>query len=296
MIDAEHLLALAARHGITLRPDSLRVNEAGLDYQVALAEDQDGDGWVLRLPRRADVAAKIHEERRILEFVGPRLDAAVPDWRVATEELIAYPLLPGEPGLTLDEAGAPVLHFDPSSGAFLRSFGELLAQLHAIDADEARSAGLRVETYDDVRAAWRSRLEAAEAEFAVPATASRRWAAWIADDALWSGDVHFSHGELYPAHLLLAEEGRVLSVLDWTTAKVTDPVADFALQRSMTAPEDFELVLRAYREAGGRVPDRLAERCDALIGASALGYAEFALLTGEPEHRQAAQALFDAAV
>lgn len=294
MADSAHFVNLAARHGLTLRSDSVRVNEAGLDYQVALAEDDSGAGWVLRVPRRADVAAKIHDERRILEFIAPRLSFAVPDWSVATEELIAYRLLPGDPGLTLDDAGAPVLHFDPSSRAFLRTFGRLLAELHAISVEQARVAGLVIDTYDDVRAAWRSRLNAAVAEFDVPVAARQRWAAWIDDDSMWSDSLHFCHGELYPAHLLLDGEARILSVLDWTTAKVTDPIADFALQQSMTDPEDFEVVLDAYREAGGVVPGRLTERGAALIGASALGYAEFALLTGDPEHRAAAQALFDA--
>ncbi|GHD09360.1 macrolide 2'-phosphotransferase [Zhihengliuella salsuginis] len=292
---ADSLVQLAARHDLALQPDSLRVNEAGLDYQVALAQDAAGDGWVLRVPRRDDVSAKIHDERRILEFLAPRLSVEIPDWRVAAADLVAYPLLPGEPGLTIDDDGSPVMHFDPGAPEYLRSFGRLLAELHAVDADEARIAGLVIETPDDVRTAWRARLDAAVAEFDVPAPAREQWSRWIGDDSMWADAMRFCHGELYPAHLLLADDGRVLSVLDWTTAKVTDPIADFALQQAMSPPEDFEIVLDAYRGAGGVVPDRLAERGAALIGASALGYAEFALLTGEDEHRAATQALLDAA-
>lgn len=291
---AEALVELASRQGLTISPDGMRVIEAGLDYRVALATDDAGRGWVLRVPRRADVTAKIQDERRILDFASPRLSVAIPDWRIATEELIAYPLLPGEPGMSIDDDGAPVLHFDPAAPAYLRSFGRLLAELHAVDVGEARVAGLVVETPGMVRSAWRDRLDAAVAEFDVPAAARDRWSRWIDDDSMWADAMRFSHGELYPAHLLLGEDAGVLAVLDWTTAKVTDPVADFALQQSLSAPEDFELVLDAYREAGGVVPDRIAERGEALIGASALAYVEFALLTGENEHREAAQSLLDA--
>ncbi|WP_102158174.1 macrolide 2'-phosphotransferase [Zhihengliuella halotolerans] len=288
------LVQLAARHGLTVRPDGMRVIEAGLDYQVALATDDDGDGWVLRVPRRADVAAKIQDERRILDFAAPHLSVAIPDWRIATGELIAYPLLPGEPGLTLDDDGAPVMHFDSDAPAYLRSFGRLLAELHTADVEEARGADLVVETSEIVRSAWRDRFDAAVAEFDVPTDARERWDRWIDDDSMWPEDMRFSHGELYPAHLLLGADAGILAVLDWTTAKVTDPVADFALQQSLSTPEEFGILLDAYREAGGAVPERLAERGTALLSASALAYVEFALLTGEQEHREAAQAFLDA--
>ncbi|MCO1338253.1 hypothetical protein BJH93_04990 [Kocuria polaris] len=292
--DNDTLVHLASHHGLTMGPDAMRVIEAGLDYQVAIATDHAGQEWVLRVPRRADVSAKIADEHRILDFARPRLSVAIPDWRIATEELIAYPLLPGEPGMTLDEVGAPVMHFDAGAPAYLRSFGRLLAELHTADVQQAREAGIVVETSEIVRSAWRDRLDAAVAEFDVPAGARERWGRWIDDDSMWSDAMRFSHGELYPAHLLLGDDAGILAVLDWTTAKVTDPTVDFALQQSLSTPEDFGIVLDAYREAGGVVPDRLAERGAALLGASALAYVEFALLTGENEHREAAQSFLDA--
>lgn len=47
----EEVTALARRHGIAIVPDSVRLNEAGLDYRVALADDDDGKSWILRIPR-----------------------------------------------------------------------------------------------------------------------------------------------------------------------------------------------------------------------------------------------------
>ena len=71
---------------------------------MAFARGRDGVDWVLRIPRRPELAASIEAEARILAFLRPRLSVAVPEWRVRSSELIAYPRLPGAPGLTLDPA------------------------------------------------------------------------------------------------------------------------------------------------------------------------------------------------
>jgi aminoglycoside phosphotransferase (APT) family kinase protein len=98
-----------------------------------------------------------------------------------------------------------------------------------------------------------------------------------------------THGELYPAHVLTEGDARIVGVLDWTTAKVGDPAADFALHH-MIAGASFELAVRAYEEAGGRPLPRLEERCAAILAAGPVGYGVFALTTGRPEHREAAAA------
>ena len=67
----------------------------------------------------------------------PQLDVAVPDWRISSPELIAYPLLPGTPGLSEETDGSVTWHVDIASPAYAASLGEVVAQLHAIDAAEA---------------------------------------------------------------------------------------------------------------------------------------------------------------
>ncbi|WP_309080465.1 macrolide 2'-phosphotransferase [Zhihengliuella sp.] len=293
------LLELAARHGLELRPEGLRVDEAGLDYRVAFATDAAGTRWVLRVPRRADVSAKVADEKRILDFLAPvdgerRLSVEIPRWEVATPELVAYRLLRGAPGLTLEaESGEPVLHFDPSSPAYLESFGRLVAELHAISPEDAAAAGLVVETPGQIRDEWRRHLAEVRAEFRVAPTFVDAWTAWLDDDAFWPERPAFGHGELYPAHLLLDDDGRILSVLDWTTAKVGDPALDFALHAMMATEDQFDAVVGAYRAAGGADHPHLADRCAALAAAGPLNYAVFALVSGAEEHRATAQALLD---
>lgn len=291
MSEARHraLVELAARHGLEVAADGMRVSEAGLDYRVAFARAADGTDWVLRVPRRPDVSAKLDEERRILAFVGPRLSVAVPDWRVCTEELVAYPRLPGEPGLTLDESGQPIWHFDPSSPEFAAALGRLIAELHAVDAAAAAEAGVPVLSATELRARWRADLESVRAAFDIAPALSERWEAWLADDALWPDATALTHGELYAAHVLIDTPARVVGVLDWTTAKVGDPAIDFTYQHMM-GPAAFDATVAAYREAGGREHPHLAERCAELAAAAPLLYALFALQTQDPQHRATAAA------
>lgn len=288
------IVELAAAHELSIDPASVRLNEAGLDYRVAFARAQDGTDWVLRIPRRPDVSAKLADERRILEFVRPALPVAVPDWRICTAQLVAYPLLPGKPGLTLDERGAPVWHIDPTSPAFARSLGKLIAALHRIDPQQARDAGLVVQSPSEVRARWRDDIARVAAEFTIQDALLQRWQAWLDDDSYWPSFSRFTHGELYPAHVLIDADEQILGVLDWTTAKVGDPALDFAYQAAFAGPS-FELTVQAYAEEGGVVPPRLADHCAELFAAGPVLYGVFALTTGRAEHRAAAAAALSGA-
>ena len=287
------LLALAARHGLDLDPASLRIEEAGLDFRVVLADGTDGRRWVLRIPRRPDAAARAAEERRVLAHLRPRLPVRVPDWQVVSPELIAYPLLPGRPGLTLDAAGQPVWHLDPASPVHARSLGELVAALHGLDPAEAAAAGVPARTPEQLRRQWAEDLERVLAEFAVAPALTARWRAWLDDDGLWPRTAVVTHGELYPAHTLHDEQGRILGVLDWTTAAVGDPAVDLMYQHLVAPPEAFTATVRRYEEHSGRHEPRLAERCAALQATGPLAYALFALRTGEAGHRATAAAQLD---
>lgn len=290
---APGILELARAHQLDLDPDSLALNEAGLDYRVATARGRDGAAWVLRVPRRPDVASKIDDEAAILALVKERLSVAVPDWRIRTAELIAYPLLPGEPGLTIAPSGELRWRLDVESSRYAAELGALLAELHRIDIDDARAAGIPVETPSEVRARWRADVAAVAAAFDVSPALLERWTAWLADDSYWPTWSVFTHGEIYPAHVLIDAEDRITGVLDWTTAKVGDPARDFAFQQAMTSPATFAQTVESYRAGGGRVPPRLGEHSAELMAASPVAYGVFALTTGDPQHRAAAAAQLD---
>ncbi len=287
------LTALAARHGLHLDPATLSINEAGLDFRVGLGRTETGERWVLRVPRRADMAEQIAAEAAVLELVAGELPVAVPRWTVRSPELIAYRALPGEPGLTIDAAGTLHWRLDVSSRPYAEAFGRLLARLHAIDPERARAAGAEVESPSEVRARWRRELAEVAAAFTIDPALRARWDAWLDDDASWPTWSAFTHGELYPAHVLIDAEDGITGLLDWTTAKVSDPARDLAFQRGMTSPEVFEATVQAYAAAGGRTWPRLGDHAAALWSAAPIAYGLFALKTGDAAHRAGAQAQLD---
>lgn len=282
---------LARRHGLEVVPDSLQHNEMGLDFRVTMATTAAGEDWVLRVPRRPDAMERASTEAAILGLVRPHLRAAVPDWQVHSPELIAYPLLPGRPGLTLDSAGSPVWHIDPSSISYAESLGELIAQVQAIPTESAAAAGLPVLSPDDVRARWQRDLDRVAAEFSIAPALHRRWQFWIEEDSYWPSWSALSHGEIYPAHTLLDDDDHIVAVLDWTTAEVGDPSRDLVTHRSTASDEAFAATLATYRAGGGLVWPRLEEHCIEMNAAGALGYASYALVTGQSDHRVAAAAM-----
>lgn len=287
---AAKLHALAAKHGLDLDPASITVNEVGLDFRVGIGATSAGERWVLRAPRRGDMGEQIAAEAAILNLVASKLPVAVPDWTVRTSELVAYRALPGEPGLTIDTAGTLHWRLDLGSRRYAEAFGRLLATLHAIDLEDARRAGVELEEPPQVRERWRGDIARVADAFTIADHLRQRWDAWLADDSFWPTWSVFTHGELYPAHVLIDAGDAITGVLDWTTAKISDPARDFAFQRAMTSPEIFDLTVRGYVDAGGREWPRLADHAAELWAASPISYGIFALKTGDPEHRAAAQA------
>ncbi|ACZ31835.1 aminoglycoside phosphotransferase [Xylanimonas cellulosilytica DSM 15894] len=293
--DAVAAIELAATHGLRLDAATARVNEAGLDYQVVMASDDAGRDWVLRVPRRPDVSAGMAAEARILDLVSPVLAAegvAVPDWRVRTPDLIAYPALPGAPGLTLDGT-APVWHMDPANPDYAARLGRLLARLHAITPVQAEAAGVEVRTPAQVRQAWADDVARVREAFAVSPTLTDDWQAWLDDDACWPDATVMTHGEIYPAHVLLDGDGAITGVLDWSTARVDDPARDLAAQFGAAGEGMLHATLDAYAAAGGHVHPGLAAQARHLWDASPIGYALYALTTNAEADRATAAALLN---
>ncbi|ORW10511.1 macrolide 2'-phosphotransferase [Mycolicibacter longobardus] len=296
MSTIDDVITLASRHGLHLASKGATVNEAGLDYRVVMASDERGCRWVLRLPRRDDVSAAMAAEARILDLVGPVLatdGVAVPDWQVRSTELVAYPALPGTPGLTLTDGGEPVWHIDPASPDYAVRLGRLLARLHSIRPEQAEAAGADVRTPEQVRQSWRDDIKTVRTEFAVAPELCEAWDAWLADDTCWPDQTVMTHGEIYPAHVLLAQDGTITGVLDWTTARVDDPARDLAAQYGAAGEEMLQVTLEAYAQAGGHVHPGLAAQARRLWDASPIGYAQYALITRAEGDLAAAAAMLN---
>lgn len=295
MSTIDTVLTLAATHGLELRTEGATLSEAGLDYRVVMAETPAGERWVLRVPRRTDVSEGMAAESRILGLVGPVLAAdqvAVPDWQVCAPDLIAYPALPGSPGLTLTPDKQPVWHMEPADPGYAAHLGRLLARLHSVTAEQASSAGVEVRTPTQVRDSWASDIGRVREEFTVAPALSNTWEAWLDDDSCWPEWTVMTHGEIYPAHVLLDDTGKITGVLDWTTARVDDPARDLAAQYGAAGEEMLQASIAAYEQDGGQAYPGLAAQARHLWDASPIGYALYALTTrAEPDLAGAAAML-----
>ena len=277
------LLEAARLMGLRLTSDRTDFDKSGLDFLVVHARDEDGTAWIVRTPRRPDVIESARVEARVLDLVRPLLPVAAPHWRLFSRDVIAYPRLAGTPAVTVDEARGPTWNIlDPTapSSAFLDSMAGALAALQAIEPEEAKGAGVPVKSIEEVRRFLRATIEATREALTPSEAVWRRWTAWIESGDTWPDHVALVHGDLHPGHMLLDAGGRLIGILDWTEAQVTDPSGDFAMFFGCFGRPALEALVARFESAGGRVwpglMDHAVERW-AIFPALA---AEWALRTG----------------
>lgn len=294
---AQTVAALAAAHDLELDAASIELNDSGLDFLGAMAADADGRRWMIRLPRRPDAWKRAEREGRVLRLIAPLLPVAVPDWKVATPEIIAYPLLAGTPAATVDPAiGDYGWHIDPQNptGTFIRSGAAALAALHRVPVDALAPAGVEPRGGEAVRRGMAGQVDMVAREFSVAPGLLDAWRRWLGDDALWPDFATIVHGDMHPGHMLVeGADHRLTGLIDWTEVEVGDPAGDFVTIRVAFGAEVLQRTLDAYEEAGGRVWPGMARQVEARWLLRGAQYALFALSSGDPAHREAAQGSLD---
>lgn len=180
---------------------------SGLDHHAFLVGD-----LVVR------VGADVAREAALLRVLAGRLPLPVPEPRFAdaARGVLAYPLLPGHPLLG---------HLPPADAA--SDLGRLLAALHAVDP-----AGLDVPVEADP---WEWH----------PAGPPELLRVLHADPPPPTDERVLAHADLGAEHLLAAD-GRLTGVIDWTDAAVTDPAVDFGRLYRDFGPAFLDEALRAY--------------------------------------------------
>lgn len=285
----DEVRALAARHGLQLQ-GPLSVNELGLDYRIVIGADEKGTRWVLRIPRREDVRQKVHKEAGFLSLLGRRLPFSVPDWQIATPELIAYPMLTDSTALVVTLGEEPRWVIDQASETFASTFAKALATLHAVPVDEARSAGMPVRTPAESRKALAEDIDRVRRELPVSPTLLTRWRRWLHDESYWPDFCVPVHGDLYVGHVLVDASERVTGMIDWSEARVDDPAIDMASHLMVFGEAGLARLLRDYEAVGGRTWPRIAEHVAERVAVYPVSYALFALDTKNEEHLTAARA------
>ncbi|EOX9550716.1 macrolide 2'-phosphotransferase [Escherichia coli] len=274
--DTSQLYALAARHGLKLH-GPLTVNELGLDYRIVIATVDDGRRWVLAMLKN-------------------RLPFAVPDWRVANAELVAYPMLEDSTAMVIQPGSStPDWVVPQDSEVFAESFATALAALHAVPISAAVDAGMLIRTPTQARQKVADDVDRVRREFVVNDKRLHRWQRWLDDDSSWPDFSVVVHGDLYVGHVLIDNTERVSGMIDWSEARVDDPAIDMAAHLMVFGEEGLAKLLLTYEAAGGRVWPRLAHHTAERLAFGAVTYALFALDSGNEEYLAAAKAQLAAA-
>lgn len=289
-MNEKDIIALAGRHGLNISGE-ITFNEIGLDFRVAFTTDDEGVPWVLRIPRRAEMFSQIEHEAKILEVVRRRLQILVPDWKIVSPELVAYPMLPNAPALSSD----PMTHavswnIDPQSKNYIVSLARTLVDLHGIPRSEAAEAGLNFVSPPEVKKKIAEDIRRAKRELGMSAALEHRLQEWLNKDGLWPNFSVLIHGDLYAGHILAKKDGQVTGIIDWSEAEVSDPSLDFAGHLAVFGEQSLEELIEEYEKAGGRTWPDMFEQVKERNFASVLKFAIFALDNEQDEYITAAKA------
>lgn len=280
---------LAERHGLNLS-DKMKFNEMGIDFRVGFAMDRDNNQWILRIPRRPDLGDQIAKERKILQLVCKYLSVQVPDWKIATEELVAYPLLNGKPALTYDAETYEVSwNMDKDSPNYIQSLAKVLVQLHAVPKEEIVLNGLEVTTPESLRNEISERLRMVKFELGISKDLDDRYQKWLDKDVLWPNFTKFIHGDLYAGHILTLADGNVCGIIDWSTARISDISQDFSGHFTVFGEESLKSLISEYEKQGGKIWNKIFEQSIERAAAAPLAYGYFALETQDDVHIRSAK-------
>ncbi|GIO24790.1 macrolide 2'-phosphotransferase [Oceanobacillus sp. J11TS1] len=287
------VLELASKHGLILNKDTLVFNESGLDFQVVFAVDQLEDEWVLRLPRRDDVMPRTREEKKALDLVNEQITVfEAPNWSIYTNDLIAYKKLNGVPAGTIDhDIQNYVWELDINNvpECFYQTLGKALVALHNVPIEKAMEVGLTLHTPEEARRSMKDRMDAVREEIGVGDSLWDRWQSWIQNDEMWPNKTGLIHGDVHAGHILIDQARNVTGLIDWTEAKVSDVSNDFVVLFRTFGEEGFELLINAYKEAGGYVWPKMKEHIIELEAAYPVAIAEFAIVSDSDEYLKMAK-------
>ncbi len=281
---------LAEAKGLLLT-ENMKFNEMGIDFKVGFARDKNGQQWLLRIPRRADISEQIEKEKCILELVKKHLSVEVPDWQISSPELVAYPMLTDNPVLTFDAETYEVSwHIDKDNQQYITSLAKTLVEIHNIPEIEVRENHLKIIKSSDLRGEIENLLQVVKSEIGISEELETRYKRWIDNDALWPNYTQFVHGDLYAGHVLTSREGVVSGIIDWSTAHVGDPTVDFSGHAAVFGEKSLRLLILEYEKQGGKTWDKFYEQALERATAAPLAYGFFALETNDENHIIAAKA------
>lgn len=291
-MNTQKLKQLAANKGLNIIERSIKLNESGVDFQVAYATDQQGDQWILRMPRRPESMRHATKEKKALEIIQTQASFEVPHWQIFSNELIAYKQLKGQPMTTIDlDKQQYIWTFDETNvpTAYYQSLGKALAELHALPQDSFHKISVETLHPSELRTTMKKRMDRVNRQYEINPERWERWQAWLADESMWPSHVGVKHGDLHPGHLIVNKQHEVSGIIDWTEVGVGDVSVDFLSNQLLFGKEGLAKLIDAYDNAGGRTWARMDEHIAELLTTSGITVAEYAEVADLDEMRETAR-------
>lgn len=274
---------LANNKGLNILEDTIKINRSGVDFLVAHAKVQNGDKWILRIPRRPESMRHALQEKKALDIINNYASFQVPEWSIFSEDLIAYKQLSGIPAATIDvEQQAYVWSFDETNvpSEYYYSLGKILANLHSLPQDEFKNIGVEILGANELRVSMKQRMDRIKDKYHVNSNLWDRWQTWLAEDSLWPSYVGVKHGDIHPGHILIDKNNNVTGLIDWTEIGVGDVSVDFMSHYLLFGKDGLKKLIDAYDNAGGKTWSKMDEHIVELLTTSAITVAEYAQVSG----------------
>jgi aminoglycoside 2''-phosphotransferase len=211
-----------------LRIEEVRENRDGLVNDVLVVNGE----WVFRFPKNETWARRLlANELKVIELARPYLDVQIPHVQYSAEDFAAYRYIGGaalqrNDILALDEA---------AQDEVARQLATYLRQLHGIPLEEVARHGIAQSDTNRGREVWLRLFEDVRRElFPSMMPHAREWvthhfAPLVSDDGFMSYEPRLVNGDTSPYHVLFDRGARRVSgVIDFGTAGLGDPAADFA--------------------------------------------------------------------
>lgn len=233
------------------------------EYDVAFVDDDRGQRWVVRAPRRTSAALSLEAEAQVLAELRRRLPVAVPEplGFVSLPEggrAVLYPYLLGRPMVIED--------LEPRGLAV--EIGKVIAAVHEVSLEVFDAAGVPSYSADAYRQRRMAEVDSAARTGYLPSPLLDRWERALEDVRLWRFVSTPTHGDLAAEHVLIERVGgagpthtRVSGLIDWGQACIADPADDLAWVTLSRDARAVDTVLESYAMGRREQPDRyLAER------------------------------------
>jgi aminoglycoside 2''-phosphotransferase len=243
-LSTTHLQRIQARFP-DLTISSLYEDRDGLVNDVVIVNDE----LVFRFPKDAQARQALAREAQILDLVRTHVEMPVPHFEHREDDLVVYRLISGDP-LERDDI---LIQDEATQERLAGQLATFLRQLHAIPAQAVAPGPVAPLDPAQRRERYRHRLDEIERElFPLLMNSAKQWVRRLFAPVL-DGRVGLEytpvliHDDLASYHIRYDRAARRISgVIDFGTARLGDPAADFALLINAYGESFLRRMSRSY--------------------------------------------------